>query len=137
MNKKLFLKLGLLVSLTSLSFIACGQKDNSTRTINSSKNIVEHKPEKAQENTQEKAQENTQEKTKQEVNEKDYYTLIKEAWQNQKNYINSIDDSKVKQSLQTPRSAAISKSTELLSEYTEDSKSIQISLKKVLDGENF
>lgn len=124
MNKKLFLKLGLLISLTSLSFIACGKKDNSTETINSSKNIVEHKVENAQEKTQE-------------GKEKHYYILIEEAWQNQKNYINSINDSKAKQSLQTPNSAAISKSTELISEYPEDSKLIQTSLKKVLDGENF
>lgn len=128
MNKKLFLKLGLLVSLTSLSFIACGKKDNSTETINSSKNIVEHKVENAQEKAQEKTQEGK---------EKHYYILIEEAWQNQKDYINSINDSKAKQSLQTPNSAAISKSTELISEYPEDSKLIQTSLKKVLDGENF
>lgn len=132
MNKKLFLKLGLLVSLTSLSFIACGKKDNSTETINSSKNIVEHKVENAQEKNQEKIQEKAQE-----GKEKHYYILIEEAWQNQKNYINSINDSKAKQSLQTPNSAAISKSTELISEYPEDSKLIQTSLKKVLDGENF
>lgn len=132
MNKKLFLKLGLLVSLTSLSFIACGKKDNSTETINSSKNIVEHKAENAQEKNQEKIQEKGQE-----GKEKHYYILIEEAWQNQKNYINSINDSKAKQSLQTPNSAAISKSTELISEYPEDSKLIQTSLKKVLDGEDF
>lgn len=34
MNKKLFLKLGvLLVSLSPLSFVACWQKNNSTQSI--------------------------------------------------------------------------------------------------------
>lgn len=167
MNKRLFLKLGLglLISVSSLSFIACGEKNNSTKPIDSSKNIVEHKTEKTQEKTEEnkhkKIEEKTQEKkqekiqednqkniqkntekndlknTKQESKEKHYYTLIKEAWQKQKDYIDSINDSKVKQSVQTTNSAAIAKSNELLLKYPEDSKDIERSLKKVLNGEDF
>jgi phosphate starvation-inducible protein PhoH len=153
MNKKLFLKLGLL--LLSLSFVACGQKNNLSGEDNSSKastsksvsstqssgeesvktrspsveNAVESKKE------DEDVQKNTQQDTQQEATEKEYYDLIKEAWQKQKDYIDSIDDPKVKQSVQTSQSAAIMESTGLLMEHPEDSEDIKESLKRVLNGE--
>lgn len=173
MNKKLFLKLGLLV--LSLSLVACGQKNNSPEADNSSKantnqivnstessstenvetkvpsakNAVENKQEdkNAQKDTKHSTKQNTKKDTKQdvkkntkqdikqEVPEKEYYNLIKEAWQKQKDYIDSIDDPKIKQSIQTAQSAAISKSNELHMEHPKDSKAIDASLKKVLAGQ--
>lgn len=157
MNKKLFLKLGLL--LLSLLFISCGQKNNSLGEDNFSKSItsqfditiessgkeivetispsVENLVEANQED--EEIEKSTQENTKlnivPEATEKKYYDLIKESWQKQNDYIDSIDDSTVKQSLQTPKSAAIFKSNELLLEHPKDSKAIDLSLKRVLNGE--
>ncbi|EEH97774.1 hypothetical protein CSBG_01400 [Clostridium sp. 7_2_43FAA] len=157
MNKKLFLKLGLL--LLSLSLVACGQKNNSvgennyselstsqfvTSTQSSVKesekttslsveNAVESK--KEDEDVQKNIQQDTKPDTQPEATEKEYYDLIKEAWQKQKDYIDSIDDPKVKQSVQTTNSAAILKSNELLLAHPEDSEAINASLQKVLSGE--
>ena len=157
MNKKLFLKLGLL--LLSLSLVACGQKNNSvgennyselstsqfvTSTPSSVKesekttslsveNAVESK--KEDEDVQKNIQQDTKPDTQPEATEKEYYDLIKEAWQKQKDYIDSIDDPKVKQSVQTTNSAAILKSNELLLAHPEDSEAINASLEKVLSGE--
>lgn len=157
MNKKLFLKLGLL--LLSLSLVACGQKNNSvgennyselstnqfvTSTQSSVKesekttslsveNAVESK--KEDEDVQKNIQQDTKPDTQPEATEKEYYDLIKEAWQKQKDYIDSIDDPKVKQSVQTTNSAAILKSNELLLAHPEDSEAINASLEKVLAGE--
>lgn len=157
MNKKLFLKLGLL--LLSLSLVACGQKNNSvgennyselstsqfvTSTQSSVKesekttspsveNAVESK--QGDEAVQKNTQQDTKPDTQPEATEKEYYDLIKEAWQKQKDYIDSIDDPKVKQSVQTTNSAAILKSNELLLAHPEDSEAINASLEKVLAGE--
>lgn len=169
MNKKIFLKLALL--LLSLSLVACGQKNISVEEENSSKsstnnvvsgtqssvkegekttspsveNEVELKKEDedVEKNIQSDTQPDIQLETQpdmqtdiqQEATEKEYYDLIKEAWEKQREYIDSIDDPKVKQSVQTPHSAAILKSNELLLKYPEDSEVIDVSLKKVLDRE--
>lgn len=157
MNKNLFLKLGLL--LLSLSLFACGQKNNSVGEDNSSEsstsqfvsstqssvkesvkttspsveNAVESK--QGDEAVQKNTQQDTKPDTQPEATEKEYYDLIKEAWQKQKDYIDSIDDPKVKQSVQTTNSAAILKSNELLLAHPEDSEAINASLEKVLAGE--
>jgi acetoin utilization deacetylase AcuC-like enzyme len=156
MNKKLFLKFGLL--LLSLSLVACGQNNSvgegnssksstsqfvsdtqgsvkeSVKTTSSSvENAVESKQE--DEDVQKNTQQDTKTDTQSEVTEKEYYDLIKEAWQKQKDYIDSIDDPKVKQSVQTAHSAAVFKSNELLLEYSEDYEAINESLTKVLAGE--
>lgn len=157
MNKKLFLKLGLL--LLSLSLVSCGQKNNSSGEDNSFKastsqsvsstqssgeesinttspsveNAVEikEKDEDIPKNTQPGIQQDTQ----QESTEDEYYRIIKEAWQKQKDYIDSIDDPKEKQSVQTSQSAAIMESNRLLIEHPEDSEAIEVSLKRVINGE--
>ena len=64
-----------------------------------------------------------------------YYIMIKEAWQRQKDYIDSIDDPTVKQSVQTPESAAIMESNRLLIEYPGDYEAIDVSLKRVINDE--
>lgn len=69
------------------------------------------------------------------LTEEEYYLLIKEAKQNQQDYIDSIDDPKVKQSVQTPYSAAIAESTSLYIKYPTDIHTIDKALKRVLDGE--
>ena len=153
MNKKLFLKLGLL--LLSLSLVSCGQKNNSSGEDNSSKESTSKSVSSTQSSGEESVkttsppvenaveskqgdedvQKNIQQDTQQEATEKEYYDLIKEAWQKQKDYIDSIDDPKVKQSVQTSQSAAIMESTGLLMEHPEDSEAIKESLKRVLNGE--
>lgn len=64
-----------------------------------------------------------------------YYNSIKEAWDNQKNYVDSIEDPKVKQSTQTPFSAANAEASKLEQDNPEDAKIIRESLQKVLDGQ--
>lgn len=206
MNKKLFLKLGLLV--LSLSLVSCGQKNNSTGEDNSAEsssnqfvssdqssekesikiispsfdnsveskqvnedlekntpkednspessanqfvssdqssvkesvkiisppveNVVESK--QGDEDVQKNTQQDIQTDTQQEETEKEYYELIKEAWQKQRDYIDSIDDPKVKQSVQTSHSAAIMESTGLLMEHPEDAEDINADLNRVLNG---
>lgn len=124
MNKKLFLKLGLL--LLSLSLVACGQENNLAAEDNSSKSGVNQSVSSTQ---------SSEENTQQEVTEDEYYIIIKEAWQKQKDYIDSIDDPKEKQSVQTSQSAAIMESNRLLIEHPEDSEAIEASLKRVINGE--
>lgn len=149
MNKKLFLKLGLL--LLSLSLVACGQENNLAVEDNLSKSGVNQSVsgtqsseeeiikttspsvENAVENKQE--DEDVQKNTQQEATEDEYYIIIKEAWQKQKDYIDSIDDPKEKQSVQTSQSAAIMESNRLLIEHPEDSEAIEASLKRVINGE--
>lgn len=67
--------------------------------------------------------------------ENEYYIIMKKAWQQQQDYIDSIDDPKIKQSLQTPESAAIMESNNLLIKYPEDSDAINSNLNKILNGE--
>ena len=142
MNKNLFLKLGLL--LLSLSLVACGQKNNSVGEDNSSESSTSQFVSSTQSSVKESVKttspsvENAVEsKQGDEAVQKNTQQddLIKEAWQKQKDYIDSIDDPKVKQSVQTTNSAAILKSNELLLAHPEDSEAINASLEKVLAGE--
>lgn len=158
MNKKLFFKLLLL--LLSLALVSCGIKSNSIEENTSSKvstsqsfsntqdseeentktkffsdkNIIE-KDEDIQKSEQPDIKKDTQQDIQQELTEDEYYRIIKEAWQKQKDYIDSIDDHKEKQSVQTAQSAAIMESNKLLIEHPEDSESIEASLKSVINGE--
>ena len=115
----IFFKLGLV--LLSLSLVACGQKNNSEDNNH--------------EDMHQDTQLNIEQYTQEESTEDEYYTIIKEAWQKQKDYIKSIEDSKVKQSVQTSRSAAIMEANRLLIEHPEDSDAINSSLKRVLNDE--
>lgn len=103
--------------------------DSIKATSTSVENTVENELEN------EGVKSNIPQDTQQDITEDEYYTIIKEAWQLQKDYIDSIEDPKVKQSVQTTQSAAILKSNELLSEHPEDSKAINESLSKVLADE--
>lgn len=62
----------------------------------------------------------------------EYYRLIKQAWQEQSEYINSLTDPKVKQSVQT---AANAKASQLELDNPADTQLIQTSLKQVLNGQ--
>ncbi|WP_346905994.1 hypothetical protein [Clostridium sp.] len=73
--------------------------------------------------------------TQQNPTEDKYYIKLKEAWQTQKDYIESINDPTVKKSVQTPESAAIMESNTLLIKYPGDAEAIDESLKRVLNGE--
>lgn len=165
MNKKLFLKLGLL--LLSLLFVSCGQdnnlakEDNSSITgtsqaVSSSQSSEEESIENTspsikatsesevddkdvQADTQASHQENTQQSTepdlKESLTEEEYYIIIKEAKKRQQDYIDSIDDPKVKQSVQTPYAAAYAESSFLYLKYPDDTKTIDAALKRVINGE--
>jgi hypothetical protein len=78
---------------------------------------------------------NTQPDITQGLTEEEYYIIIKEAKQRQQDYIDSIDDPKVKQSVQTPYAAAIAESTALYIKYPQDIETIDSALKRVLNGE--
>ena len=73
--------------------------------------------------------------TSDEVKEEKYYRLIKKAWQEQKDYVDSITDAKVKQSVQTPFAAANAKANQLEMENSADTELITTSLNKVLNGQ--
>ncbi|MCQ4504539.1 hypothetical protein NON27_30845, partial [Vibrio parahaemolyticus] len=61
----------------------------------------------------------------------EYYRLIKQAWQEQSEDINSLTDPKVKQSVQTPSAAANAKASQLELDNPADTQLIQTSLKQV------
>lgn len=69
------------------------------------------------------------------LTEEEYYNLIKEAKQQRQDYINSSVDPKVKESLDTPLVAAISKATSLSEQYPEDTDTIDVALKRLLEDE--
>lgn len=151
MNKKLFLKLLLLLSL---SLIACSSKNNSSldainnQVANNTESPIKEDIKTASPSVEGTVKSNQQnndvtQDTQQPVESnietesaaEEYSCLIKEAYEEQQDYINSIDDTKVKQSIQTANSAAIFKANELLIEYPEDTELINTSLKKVLANE--
>ena len=114
-------------------------QENTQQNVqqNIQQNIQENTQQNVQQNTQQNVQENTQqnvqENTQQEELEKEYYILIKEAWQRQKDYIDSIEDPWIKQSVQTPDAAACAKSVELSLKYPENTEIINRSLEKFVD----
>lgn len=63
---------------------------------------------------------------------KSYFDVIYTAWRKQKDYLDSIEDPEIKQSLQTTHSAAIMEATRLELTYPEDIDLIQESLQQVL-----
>ena len=79
--------------------------------------------------------ENMQEDVKQSLSEEEYYKIIKEAKQRQQDYIDSIDDPHIKQSVQSSHSAAIAESSALYIKYPDDTDTIDAALKRVLNGE--
>lgn len=79
--------------------------------------------------------ENMQQDVKQSLTEEEYYKIIKEAKQRQQDYIDSIDNPKVKQSVQTSYSAAVAESSALYIKYPDDTDTIDAALKRVLSVE--
>ena len=69
------------------------------------------------------------------LTEEEYYKLIKEAKQLQQDYIDSISDPHVKQSVQSPLGAAVAESSSLYLQYPKDTNTIDAALKRVLNGE--
>ena len=109
---------------------------NKNQSVNSSLNGYNSQSTQNTEVSQDtESSENTQPDVKQGLTEEDYYMTIKEAKQRQQDYIDSINDPNVKQSIQTSYSAAITKSTELHIKYPEDTVIIDAALKRVLNDE--
>lgn len=104
-------------------------------TINGKDFSNEFSLDSLQSSVKENTQQDTQPDVKQGLTEEEYYIIIKEAKQRQQDYIDSIDDPKVKQSVQTSYSAAIAESTALYIKYPEDTDTIDAALKRVLNGE--
>ncbi|WP_165006021.1 MULTISPECIES: hypothetical protein [unclassified Enterococcus] len=67
--------------------------------------------------------------------EASYYQSIKAAWQNQAYYISTIEDPNVKQSVQSPNSAATAEATRLETEHPEHEEIIERALQQVLNGD--
>ena len=88
-----------------------------------------------QDTPEENTQQNANEEVKQGLTEEEYYIIIKEAKKRQQDYIDSIDDPKVKQSVQTSYAAAVAESSFLYIKYPEDTDTIDAALKRVLNGE--
>lgn len=87
-----------------------------------------------QSSVKENTEQNTQSDVKQGLTEEEYYIIIKEAKQRQQDYIDSIDDTHIKQSVQSSLSAAIAESSALYIKYPDDTDTIDAALKRVLDG---
>lgn len=88
-----------------------------------------------QSSVKENTEQNTQSDVKQGLTEEEYYIIIKEAKQRQQDYIDSIEDTHIKQSVQSSLSAAIAESSALYIKYPDDTDTIDAALKRVLDGE--
>lgn len=65
--------------------------------------------------------------------EESYYNMIYDARDKQQQYIDSIDNEQVKQSVQTSQSAAFVEANYLISEYPEDTDIIKKALGRVVD----
>lgn len=157
MNKKIILTLLLL--LLSVSLISCGQKEkvsDSNKPSNEIENSInkEDTNSKADNDTDLKEDDNVnldtdikednnvnpdtntdlKEETniKQSLTEEEYYKLIKDAKKRQQDYIDSIDDPNIKQSVQTSYAAAVSESSVLYLNYPDDTGTIDAALNRVL-----
>lgn len=103
-----------------------------------SKNMVEYVqeyPNSAEDTANGDTEETSEDNSENDEKAEEYYDSIKAAWEEQQDYIDSIDDPDVKQSVQTPYSAAIAESTRLEMENPDDVEIIRESAKKMVDGE--
>lgn len=103
-----------------------------------SKNMVEYVqeyPNSAEDTADEDTEETSEDNSENEEKAEEYYDSIKAAWEKQRDYIDSIDDPDIKQSVQTSHSAAIAEATSLQRENPDDVEIIKKSVKKVLEGE--
>lgn len=102
-----------------------------------SKNMVEYVqeyPNSAEDTADEDTEETSEDNSENEEKAEEYYDSIKAAWEEQQDYIDSIDDPDIKQSVQTPESAANMEARRLEMDNSDDAEIINESLKKVLDG---
>lgn len=64
-----------------------------------------------------------------------YYQSLKIVWQEAQNYIETIDNPELKNSVQTPEGAVNGKYIELLGQYPEDEELIKTARQRILNGE--
>lgn len=119
-------------SENNTEYTSNSSNDNSNKNQNVNFLLNEYDSESIQDT---ESSENTHSDVKQGLTEEEYYMIIKEAKQRQQEYIDSIDDPKFKQSVQTSYSAAVSESTVLSIKYPEDTDTIKKALNRVLNGE--
>lgn len=103
---------------------------NSENTLDTSVNVLDS--EESTFETHSLSSSSNQEPTN---NSENYYQQIKDAWQKEKDYVEAIEDPKLKQSVQTPSAAANAMASKLEMENPADSKIIESSLQKVLAGQ--
>lgn len=103
---------------------------NSENTLDTSVNMLDS--EESTFETHSLSSSSNQEPTN---NSENYYQQIKDAWQKEKDYVEAIEDPKLKQSVQTPSAAANAMASKLEMENPADSKIIESSLQKVLAGQ--
>lgn len=104
--------------------------ENAVGTALDTTNLVEY----LQEGSTTEAPATPAESNESDVDSDTYYDSILAAWQRQHDYIVSIEDDAVKQSVQTSHSAAIFEANRLQMEHPEDAAIINESLHKVLEG---
>lgn len=104
--------------------------ENAVGTTLDTTNLVEY----LQEGSTTEAPATPAESNESDVDSDTYYDSILAAWQRQHDYIVSIEDDAVKQSVQTSHSAAIFEANRLQMEHPEDAAIINESLHKVLEG---
>ena len=104
--------------------------ENAVGTALDTTNLVEY----LQEGSTTEAPTTPAESNESDVDSDTYYDSILAAWQRQHDYIVSIEDDAVKQSVQTSHSAAIFEANRLQMEHPEDAAIINESLHKVLEG---
>lgn len=104
--------------------------ENAVGTALDTTNLVEY----LQEGSTTETPTTPAESNESEVDSDTYYDSILAAWQRQHDYIVSIEDDAVKQSVQTSHSAAIFEANRLQMEHPEDAAIINESLHKVLEG---
>lgn len=145
------LMIGLL--LAALFLTACSSNDSKKSTDNKSdmkvqtnstkKDITQTQTDEVKKDSSIQAQtdeskqgdNNTQKNTQQEETKRDYYASLKDVWQRQKDYIDSIDDPITKQLVHTMEDATIAESKLLLLGNPKDTKVINEALQKILaDG---
>lgn len=104
--------------------------ENAVGTTLDTTNLVEY----LQEGSTTEVPATPAESNESDVDSDTYYDSILAAWQRQHDYIVSIEDDAVKQSVQTSHSAAIFEANRLQMEHPEDAAIINESLHKVLEG---
>ena len=130
--KKFFI--GILSLLILFTVTACSKTNSSSKeSSQSTTKLIRESSKETQ--TKQASSTELSSSSRQQSSENIYYVQLKKAWQDELDCINSISDPHIKQAVQSPESAAIFKSNELVNQHPEDTSVINENLKKVLSGQ--